>query len=295
MTGIPQDVLQRIRKIEIRTSRLVNTSLVGEYHSVFKGRGMEFSEVREYSPGDDIRSIDWNVTARSGAPFVKIYQEERELTVMLVVDASGSEVFGSQEMRKGEMAAEICAAVAFSAIKNNDKVGLIIFTDQIELFIPPKKGRKHVLRVIREVLFFEPRNKGTSIKQALDYLNQVIKKKSIVFLVSDFRDEGYQQTVQITSRKHDLIAVNMVDPREVTLPPVGFVQVADAETGEEVIIDTDDPVFRQKFEESTRMDLNRLRDFFARSGVDSIEIYTDRNYIDPLIHFFKLREKKLKV
>ena len=262
---------------------------------MFKGRGMEFSEVRKYSPGDDIRSIDWNVTARSGEPFVKIYQEERELTVMLVVDASGSEAFGSQDMRKGEIAAEICAALAFSAIKNHDKVGLIIFTDQIELFIPPKKGRKHVLRVIREVLFFEPRNKGTSIKQALDYLNQVIKKKSIVFLVSDFRDEGYQRTVQITSRKHDLIAVNMVDPREMTLPPVGFVQVADAETGEEIIIDTDDPVFREEFEASARVELTRRLDFFARSGVDSIEIHTDRNYIDPLIHFFKLREKKLKV
>jgi len=292
---IPQDVLQRIRRIEIRTSRLVNTSLVGEYHSVFKGKGMEFSEVREYSPGDDIRSIDWNVTARTGEPFIKIYHEERELTVILVVDASGSEAFGTQEMRKGEIAAEICAALAFSAIKNNDKVGLIIFTDQIELFLPPKKGKKHVLRVIREVLFFEPRNKGTSIKGALDYVNQVIKKRSIVFLVSDFRDGGYEQTLQITNRKHDLISVTMIDPRELTIPPVGYLQVTDAETGEEMVIDTDDPVFRKEFENSVQTEIKNRKEFFGQSDIDFIEIFTDRNYIDPLVHFFKRREKKMRI
>jgi len=215
---IPKELLKQIRRIQIRTSHLVNDVLAGQYESVFKGQGMEFKEVREYQPGDDIRSIDWNVTARTGRPFVKLFTEERELTVMLVVDVSGSGIFGSQEKLKNEMAAELCALLAFSAIKNNDKVGLIMFTGDVEKYVPPKKGRPHVLRVIREVLYYEPVNRGTDLVAALEFLNRVTTRRCVVFLVSDFMAEGYEKVLRVVSKRHDVIAVTITDPREEALP-----------------------------------------------------------------------------
>ncbi|MGY8778566.1 MAG: DUF58 domain-containing protein, partial [Longimicrobiales bacterium] len=227
---IPREILKQVRRIEISTRGLVNEVFSGEYHSVFKGRGMNFAEVREYQYGDDIRSIDWNVTARAGAPFVKIFEEERELTVMLVVDVSASGEFGSRGRWKGEVAVEICALLAFSAIKNNDKVGLIIFSDRIEKFVPPRKGRKHVLRVLRELLFHEPEGRGTDLTVALEYLNHVQRKKAVTFLVSDFQDEGFDRALAVAGRRHDLIAVRLGDRRERTLPPLGYLELEDPET-----------------------------------------------------------------
>ena len=244
---IPAEILRKVKRIEIRTRHLVNTVFSGEYHSVFKGQGVAFAEVREYQPGDDIRTIDWNVTARMGHPFVKVFDEERELTVMLMVDASASGDFGTVEQMKGEIGVELCALLAFSAIQNNDRVGLIIFTDEVEAFIPPKKGKKHVLRVIRELLYFRPTRRGTDIGAALDYLNRVTRRKSVVFLVSDFVASGYERALRVAGRRHDLVAVALQDPRETALPDVGIVELEDAETGEEILVDTSDPVVRDSF------------------------------------------------
>ncbi|RKY84467.1 DUF58 domain-containing protein, partial [candidate division KSB1 bacterium] len=244
---IPTEVLKKVRRIEIATRGLVNDVFAGEYHSVFKGRGMDFSEVREYSIGDDIRNIDWNVTARMGHPYVKIFQEERELTVMLMVDASSSGNFGSFQQMKGEIAIEICALLAFSAIKNNDKVGLIIFTDKIEKFVPPKKGKTHVLRVIRELFYHQPQSSQTNIANALEYLSRVLRRRSVVFLVSDFISENYEKALQIANKKHDMVAISITDPREIELPNVGFIELEDAETGETYLLDTTDPAIRQSF------------------------------------------------
>lgn len=289
---IPTEILQRVRQIEIRTKRLVNDVFSGEYHSVFKGQGMEFAEVREYDPGDDIRTIDWNVTARMGKPYIKRFTEERELTVMLVVDASGSGNFGTATHMKGEIAVELCAVLAFAAIKNNDRVGLLVFTDQIEKFIPPKKGRTHVLRVIRELLYMQPTRTGTDITQALEYLNKVVNRRSIVFLVSDFLTSDYTTALRIANKRHDMVAVTITDPRELDIPRVGFLELEDAETGEEILIDTNDDKWRRMYHDDS-VAAHKIRDqLFLSMGVDAIHIQTDQPYIDPLIQFFKIRERQ---
>jgi len=289
---IPREILKQVRRIEIGTRGLVNEVFSGEYHSVFKGRGMNFAEVREYQYGDDIRSIDWNVTARSGAPFVKVFEEERELTVMLLVDVSASGDFGTRERLKGEMAVEICALLAFSAIKNNDKVGLVIFSDRIEKFVPPRKGRRHVLRVLRELLYHEPEGRGTDITAALDYLNHVQKKKAVTFLVSDFQDEGFERALSIAGRRHDVVAVRVSDPRERTLPPVGWMELEDPETGERVMVDTSDVDFRQRFAERVERRRAELDRALRRSKVDVVDVETGRPYVEPLMRFFRERARR---
>lgn len=271
----------------------MNQVFSGEYHSVFKGRGMEFSEVREYQYGDDIRSIDWNVSARFNHPFVKVFEEERELTVMLMVDFSRSGYFGTHNQLKNEIAAEICAVLSFSAIKNNDKVGLILFTDKIEKFVPPKKGRAHILRIIRELISFEPEGSGTDIRQALEYFNHVNKKKTIAFLISDFIDEDYDRILKIVSKKHDVIAIELSDPREETLPAVGLIKMRDAETGAERWVDTANAAVRREFEAYWRSVREKRRQMFLRGRVDSIPVRIDRPYIKPIVDFFKLRERRL--
>ncbi len=253
---------------------------------------MEFAEVREYEPGDDIRSIDWNVTARMGRPYIKRFTEERELTVILVVDVSASSNFGTFEQMKGEIVAELCAVLAFSAIKNNDRVGLLIFTDQIEKFIPPKKGRTHILRVIRELLYTQPEQPGTDITQALEYLNKVFTRRSIVFMVSDFLTSNYMTPLRIANKRHDMVAITITDPREIRLPPVGLIELEDVETGEEVLIDTNDKAWLQAYQ---KMNIQRREERdreFRLVGVDAVHISTDRPYIDPLIQFFRMRERQ---
>jgi uncharacterized protein (DUF58 family) len=267
----------------------VNDILAGEYHSAFKGRGIEFEEVREYVPGDDVRAIDWNVTARMNAPYVKSYIEERELTVFLLVDVSSSGDFGTGDRTKIETAAEVCALLAFTAIKNNDKVGLILFSDDIDLYIPAKKGRRHVMRVIRELIFHKPQRSGTDIQKALDFFLKVQKKRSIAFAVSDFFDTGFDSTLTIASRKHDLIALRMSDPREVRMPDLGIVEFSDIETGETVMVDTGRKAVREFFEKQgigTALDLEST---LKTSGVDTAEIRTDRSYVEPLQRLFKRR------
>ncbi|HEY9167577.1 MAG TPA: DUF58 domain-containing protein [Candidatus Kryptonia bacterium] len=289
---LTKELLKQVRQIEIQTKGLVNQVFSGEYHSVFKGRGMEFSEVREYQLGDDIRSIDWNVTARFGHPFVKIFEEERELTIILLVDLSGSLVFGSVEKTKQQIAAEISAILAFSALKNNDKVGLILFTDGIETFVPPRKGRKHVLRIIREVLSFEAKGKSTNIKSALEFMNSAIKKRSIVFLISDFMDSGHEKILRVVGKKHDLIGIVLNDRREEEIPRMGLVKFLDAETGKERWIDTEDKRTRDMFKKSRETIRANRKSLFLSSHLDSIEIQTGENYIKPLVKFFKLRQTR---
>jgi uncharacterized protein (DUF58 family) len=289
----PKEILKKIRRIELRTRRLVNAVFAGQYHSVFKGRGMNFEEVREYAPGDEIRSIDWNVTARMNAPYIKKYTEERELTVMLMVDVSASGVFGSVELSKRELAAEVASILAFSAIHNNDKVGLILFTDRIELFIPPKKGRLHTLRLIREMLFFEPKGRGTELAFAVDYLNHVITRRSVVFLISDFLAEDFDKTLTVAAKRHDLVAMPVVDPGESRLPDVGIVTFEDPETGEQIDINTSSRAVRQ---ELARLNEERLRDLekLLRSRrIDSVRLSTDEDYLVALRNFFEARERRL--
>ncbi len=290
---IPREILKKVKRIEIATRGLVNEVFSGEYHSVFKGRGMEFSEVREYMIGDDIRTIDWNVSARIGHPYVKVFEEERELTVMLLVDVSSSGNFGTSSQMKGEIAAELCALLAFSAIKNNDKVGLLIFSDKIEKFIPPRKGKKHVLRVIREILYYEPEDAQTDLNIALEYLSRVIRRRSIVFLISDFLTENYEKALQIANKKHDVIAIDIIDPREVELPNVGFIELEDAETGETVIVDTTSSDVRKSFFSRAQAGRTNREKFFKSIGVDNINIYTDRSYVEPITRFFRMRAKRL--
>lgn len=289
---ISKELLKQVRQIEIRTKGLVNQVFSGEYHSVFKGRGMEFSEVREYTFGDDIRNIDWNVTARFGHPYIKIFEEERELTVILLVDLSGSLSFGTIDKTKQQIAAELSAILAFSALKNNDKVGLFLFSNKIEKFIPPRKGRTHVLRIIRELLSFKPEGKMTNIKTALEYMNHTIKKKSIVFLISDFMDEGYEKILRIVGKKHDLIGIVINDQREKSIPKMGLVKFSDAETGKERWVDTSSSKVQnwiQKYYAKLSMERKSL---FLSSRLDSIEIKTGENYITPLVNFFRLRERR---
>lgn len=289
---LTKELLKQVKQIEIRTRGIVNDVFSGEYHSVFKGRGMEFSEVREYYFGDDIRNIDWNVTARFGHPYIKIFEEERELTVMLLVDMSGSLLFGSVEKTKQQIAAELSAILAFSALKNNDKVGLILFTDKIEKFVPPRKGKSHSLRIIREVLSFEPKGKATNLRQALEYFNHTIKKKAIVFLISDYIDGGYDKILRIVGKKHDLIGIVLRDPREKSLLKAGLIKFLDAETGEIRFLDTSDKAVRKSIADENKRWMEYRKQLFLSSRLDSIDIETSGSYIKPLIDFFKLREKR---
>ena len=293
---LPADVLKKVRQIEIRTNREVTDVLGGQYHSVFKGRGMEFEEVREYLPGDEVRSIDWNVTARFGHPFIKKFKEERELTVMLVVDVSASGQFGSVRQTKNELAAELAAVLAFSAIRNNDKVGLIMFTDQIEKFVPPKKGRRHVLRVVREILAFQPQGRGTDLQLALDYLNRVQARRAVTFVVSDFQvtdEESVRKKLRVASKRHDVIALSLRDPREEELPAVGLLELRDAETGERALVDTFDRRVRERFATKARERLEGLRRLLRSASVDQVEIRSDADYVLPLIQFFSMRERRI--
>jgi uncharacterized protein (DUF58 family) len=289
---LTKELVKQVRQIEIKTKGLVNQVFSGEYHSVFKGRGMEFSEVREYQFGDDIRNIDWNVTARFGHPFIKIFEEERELTVMMLVDLSGSLIFGTIEKTKQQIAAELSAILAFSAMKNNDKVGLLLFTDKIEKFVPPRKGRMHVLRIIREVLSFEPVGKTTNLKGALEYMNNAIKKKSIVFLLSDFMDSGYEKILKIVGRKHDLIGIVLNDQREKEIPKMGLIKFTDAETGLERWIDTSSKNFQKNLGSIRWNNMQKLKSLFTSGRIDNIEINTGENYVAPLVRFFRLRESR---
>ncbi len=291
---IPKEVIQKVRRIEIKTKRVVDSILSGEYHSAFKGKGMEFSEVRNYIEGDDIRSIDWNVTARMGSPYIKKHTEERELSVMLMVDASASESFGTTDKFKGEIAVELCALLAFSAIKNNDRVGLIIFTSEVELYIPPQKGKNHVLHVIREMLYFKPSKKGTNINAALGFLNKVQTRRAVVFLVSDFFSSDFSAALRISSRKHDLIAVTMNDPREATFPNVGLIELEDAETGKSILVDSGSKAFREMYAKSMQQKYGATQTMLRNNGIDEIHISTETEYVDPLVKFFKKREKLLQ-
>ena len=287
-----KELLKKVRQLEIRTRGVVNQVFSGEYHSVFKGRGMEFSEVREYQFGDEIRTIDWNVTARLDHPYVKVFEEERELTVMLLIDLSGSQFFGSQASLKRDIAVELSAILAFSAMKNNDKVGAILFTDRIEKFIPPRKGRSHALRIVRELLSFEPHRKTTSLNSVLEYLNHIQKKRSIVFLISDFMDAGYDSALNIAGKRHDLIGLVLKDPREVDLPDVGLITFRDAETGTQRLIDTHDRKVREGYNSYLRTAHKERRSAFLRSKLDSVEIPLDKPYMKPLVDFFRLRERR---
>jgi uncharacterized protein (DUF58 family) len=287
--------MKKIRRIEIRTRKLVNDSFAGDYHSIFKGRGMEFDEVRPYQIGDEIRNIDWNVTARTGEPYIKRYVEERELTVMLVVDASASENFGSVERFKREIAAELTAVLSFAATTNNDKVGLLIFTDKVELFIPPRKGRKHVLRLIRELLAFEPQSEGTDIKMALDKVNQILKRRSIIFLVSDFMadPESYRRQLSVTNRRHDLIAVDLNDPLDSEIADVGLLAVEDPESGAIEWIDTGNKKWQEAFQKRMNALETEKTRVFRQASVDRIDIQTDEEYTVALTRFFQDRARRI--
>jgi len=290
------ELMKQIRRIEIRTRRLVDDSFAGEYHSVFRGRGMEFDEVRPYLSGDEVRTIDWNVTARMGQPYVKKYVEERELTVMLMVDASGSGDFASVGRFKRELAAELAAVLSFSATTNRDKVGLMIFTDKIELYIPPRQGRRHVLRLIHELLAFEPEGTGTDLKLALDSMNQILKRRSVIFLVSDFIDDasGYTKSLFMTNRKHDVIAVDLHDPLEADIADVGMLTLEDAESGDLISVDTSDPAWRQHFARKAVAVATAKRQALASAGVDRVEINTDQDYAKALTLFFQKRNRRIR-
>ncbi len=289
-TSHTKELLRKVRTIELKTRGLSDHIFSGEYHSAFKGRGMTFSEVRDYVPGDEVRTIDWNVTARFGHPFVKVFEEERELTVMLVADMSASEDFGTADQLKRELITEVCATIAFSAIKNNDKVGLLLFTDRVEKFIPPKKGRSHILRLVRELLEFRVAGRGTDIKEALRYMNNVIKKRCIAFLVSDMMDQGYEHVLKIANRRHDLVVLRTIDPREMELPNVGLVQFADPETGLVRWVDTGSRSVRNAYRAAALKHQHRTRETLRRCGVDHAVISTQEGYIRPLMKLFKDRE-----
>lgn len=293
MTRDPKEILKKIRRIELRTRRLVNSVFAGQYHSVFKGRGMNFEEVREYAPGDEIRSIDWNVTARMNAPYIKKFTEERELTVMLLVDVSASGMFGSIELSKRELAAEVASILAFSAINNNDKVGLILFTDDVELFIAPKKGRLHTLRLIREMLYFEPRGRRTDLAGALDYMNRVMARRSVVFLISDFMDNGFEKALTVTGRRHDVVAMPVSDPGEGALPDVGIVTLEDAETGEQIDINTSSRSVRSALRVADENRTNALEKLLRTRRIDVVPLSTGKDYLLALRSFFEQRERRL--
>lgn len=290
---IPSDISKKIKYIQIYTSKAVNDMLAGEYHSVFKGRGMEFDEVREYRIGDEIRSIDWNVTARMGTPYVKRFVEERELTVIFMVDLSASGAFGSVYKLKNEISAELCALLAFSAIKNNDKVGLIIFTDQVDMYIPPAKGTTHVLRLIRELLEFSPAGTQTDMGAGIEYLARVTNRRAVVFLVSDFIGGGYETKLRVMGKRHDLIALSVTDPREVKMPDVGMMELEDAETGKSILIDTGSSSVRSRYAMLCAQRQGRLREMLRAMDIDQIEIVSDRDYLRELVRFFRTRGRRL--
>jgi len=289
---IPQELIKKVRQIQIYTSRAVNASFAGQYESVFKGRGMQFDEVREYMPGDDIRTIDWNVTARTGKPYIKRFVEEREMTVIFAVDLSASGRFGTLDKTKNQLAAEFCAVLAFAAAKNNDKVGLLIFTDQIELFIPPKKGSRHILRLIRELLYFQTKRRQTNITLALDYLARVVRKKAVVFVVSDFLQADFKRALALLNKRHDCIAVPVSDPAETALPKVGLIEFEDAESGEIINIDTSGGDFRGQYESTTAKRFGELKKELRSINVDSIGISTGKPYINDLVQFFHQRHRR---
>jgi uncharacterized protein (DUF58 family) len=290
--SLSPELLQRIKAIQVKTNYLVNDIMVGEYVSAFKGQGMEFSSVREYQAGDDVRLIDWNVTARMDQPFIKEFKEERELTVMLLVDVSSSGEFGSADKLKNEISAEIASILAFTAIKNNDKIGLIVFSDKIEHTIHPKKGKAHVWNIIRTILNFKPEGKGTNLALPLEYLLKIQKRKATAFLISDFQDDNYEAKLKLAKQKHDLVAITIVDPREETLPDVGFIQLEDAETGETLLVDTHDKVMTQQYAKQVEIKKEKRKKQFRSIGIDTIELYTNRSLTEPIIRYFKMREKK---
>jgi len=289
----PKEILKKIRRIELRTRRLVNAGFAGQYHSVFKGRGMNFEEVREYAAGDEIRSIDWNVTARMNAPYVKKFTEERELTVMLVVDVSASGTFGSVELSKRELAAEVASILAFSAINNNDKVGLLLFSDDVELYIPPKKGRLHTLRLIREMLYFQPKGRGTNLAGALDYLNRVISRRAVLFLISDFIAPDFSKALTVSSRRHDVVAMPVSDPGESAMPDVGIITLEDAETGQQIDINTGSKGVRRGLADLNEMRRKSAERLFRSRRVDIVPLSTTEDYLLPLRAFFEQRERRL--
>lgn len=284
-----KEILKKVRKIEIKTRRLSDHIFSGEYHTSFKGRGMTFSEVRQYQYGDDVRAIDWNVTARYNEPFVKVFEEERELTMMLMIDISGSESFGTKNQLKRDMITEIAATLAFSATQNNDKIGLLLFSDQIELFIPPKKGKSHVLRIIRELIEFESKSKKTDLSQALKYLSSVLKKKAIVFLISDFMVKDYEHTLKIASKRHDVTGIRVFDQREESIPNIGVVNMLDAETGETLLVDTTSNKVRMDYEKYYRENVNYFKDIFSKCGAGTISSRVDESYVTKLLGYFKAR------
>jgi len=289
---IPKELIDKIRRIQIYTSRAVNASFAGQYESVFKGRGMQFDEVREYTPGDDIRTIDWNVTARTGKPYIKRFVEEREMTVIFAVDLSASGDFGTVNKAKNELAAELCAVLAFAAAKNNDKVGLLIFTDQIELYIPPKKGISHMLRLVRELLYFKMPKRKTNITQALDYLAKVVRKKATIFLVSDFIETDFKKPLSLLNKRHDVIAVSVRDIAEITLPNIGLIELTDAETGDVALVDTSSRQFRNKYSSTSAQRFDNLKSMLQTINVDCISISTDKPYIQDLVRFFHMRHRR---
>lgn len=287
-----KDIIKKIRRIEISTNRLVTNIFAGEYESAFKGRGMEFDEVREYQHGDEVRTIDWNVTAKMGHPFVKKFVEERELIMILLVDVSGSTEFGTYQQKKSDIIAEISALLAFAAIKNNDKVGLICFTDQVELFIPPRKGKKHVLRLIRDILYCEPKRVTTDLGEALSFLERIQKRKSVVFLISDFRDNNYEKPLKRINPRHDLVAISVADRRETEFPDVGLIELEDTETGEIILFDSSSTKTRRHFQKKNLDEINKRKKNFLKNKIDNIEIYADQPYTQSLIHFFQYRHRK---
>ncbi|MGB2598951.1 MAG: DUF58 domain-containing protein [Candidatus Omnitrophota bacterium] len=289
---IPKEIIRKIRRIQITTTRKVTDIFAGQYQSVFKGLGIEFDEVREYFPGDDIRSIDWNVTARMGHPYVKKFVEERQLTIMILLDVSLSCRFGTVNSIKSDLAAEICSVIAFSAIQNNDKVGVLTFTDRVEKFIPPRKGVKHVLRVVREALYNEPSGYKTDMNGVLEYLNRVTRRRTITFVISDFFAKDFKKTLSITNKRHDVIAVTITDPAELQLPEAGVVKLHDAETGEPYVVDTSDPAVRRLFRKNSKQMIDRRKEIFRSTKVDNIDIRTDKPYVEPLMQFFRMREKR---
>ena len=284
-----KELLKKVRKIEIKTRRLSDHIFGGEYHSTFKGRGMTFSEVRQYNFGDDVRNIDWNVTARYHEPFVKVFEEERELTMMLMVDVSGSELFGTEQQFKNDVITEIAATLAFSATQNNDKIGLILFSDKIELYIPPKKGRSHVLRIIRELLEFKPESKKTNLVEALKFMQNVMKKKAIVFILSDFISDDYQHTMKIISGKHDVTGIRVFDKREESIPNIGVVQMQDEETGESMLVNTSSKSVRRDYQKFYFDKVDYFKDSFAKSGAGTIDCRVDESYVKKLLGYFKRR------
>jgi uncharacterized protein (DUF58 family) len=291
-TGVPPEILRQVKLLELRTRGLVNSLFTGEYRSVFKGQGMEFSEVREYQPGDEVRSIDWNVTARMRKPYVKRYIEERELTVMLVVDLSGSERFGTRRRFKSELASELAAVLAMSAIRNNDRVGAVLFTDRIEHVVPPRKGRRHALRLMRDLLAFEPAGSGTDIAMAVDYAGKMLVHKAIIFLVSDFQEEDLEQPLKLLAQRHDVVAVTVDDPSEQELPDLGLARFIDPESGETLDVDTSDPDVRARFTEAVTEELATRKRLLRRLAIDEIPLHTDGGVVDPLIRFFRTRETR---